>query len=268
MTDDKSEFGNHKKSSTNFKMLRLLQEVDFKDKYLIIPSVSVGNIGQLAVDLLISSLQLEKVGVIWNPAIIPVVGPDPYNIHAEDLIATGCELYAAPGRPFLVIQLRSGLDPKLAKKFLTELTDLINVKQLKQVILLTSCFDFEKHTIKSSDFRYLANEENDPGFSKIKTLGWEPLRKSLNAAGVETGDDYHINGGGFALKLYQELSEKKVNSLLIMKYCSEGDNVPDSLDLVKLMDDYLQLFDNLSTQIVFPPSWDLLFGNPPPDGIY
>ena len=42
------------------------------------PSVSVGNVGQLAVDLLISTLCLEKSGYLYDDSILPVIGNDPF----------------------------------------------------------------------------------------------------------------------------------------------------------------------------------------------
>lgn len=248
-------------------MIRLFKEVDFKDKYLIIPSVSVGNIGQLAIDLLISSLQLEKIGTVWSTALIPIIGTDPYNTNS-DLLSTACELYTSPGGNFVVLQIRSGIDKKYAKVFLSNLCELIQEHKFREVILLTSCFAFEKHNIQSSPFRYIANEAMLSEHSdKFQSLGWVALEKNANNSANDAAL-YTINGGGFALKLFQELTCRKIKTLLIMKYCSEGDNVPDSLDIVKYLDDYLRMFDNLNQQITFPPSWDLLFGGPPPIGIY
>lgn len=56
--------------------------------------MSVGNIGQLAVDLLISSLQLVKFARLDHPVFLPVVGSDPYS-HREAAgltTAAECEL--------------------------------------------------------------------------------------------------------------------------------------------------------------------------------
>jgi proteasome assembly chaperone 2 len=54
------------------------------------PSVSVGNAGQLAVDLLITKIQPQKVGLIWHSAIMPMVGGDPYSLN-ETALTTSAE---------------------------------------------------------------------------------------------------------------------------------------------------------------------------------
>lgn len=48
------------------------------------PAVSVGNVGQLAVDLIISTLQLPKVGHFHTDSLIPMVGNNPYATSAEN----------------------------------------------------------------------------------------------------------------------------------------------------------------------------------------
>ena len=51
--------------------------------------MSVGNIGQLAVDLIIASLGMEKIGYFYDRSLLPVVGNDPY---ARDDAQTDCQL--------------------------------------------------------------------------------------------------------------------------------------------------------------------------------
>lgn len=43
------------------------------------PAVSIGNVGQLTADLLVSSLGSEKVGYLDDPYVLPCVGNDAYG---------------------------------------------------------------------------------------------------------------------------------------------------------------------------------------------
>lgn len=43
------------------------------------PALSVGNVGQLAVDLLVSSLKADKIGYLDDPNVLPCVGNDAYS---------------------------------------------------------------------------------------------------------------------------------------------------------------------------------------------
>mmetsp|Transcript_16729 Transcript_16729/g.52705 ORF Transcript_16729/g.52705 Transcript_16729/m.52705 type:complete len:224 (+) Transcript_16729:3523-4194(+) len=51
----------------------------FEGCRLILPAVTVANVGQLTVDLLVSTLALEPVGVIEDECVLPCVGNDPYT---------------------------------------------------------------------------------------------------------------------------------------------------------------------------------------------
>lgn len=43
------------------------------------PAVAVGNVGQLAVDLLVSTLNMSRVGYMHTDCLIPMAGNNPYG---------------------------------------------------------------------------------------------------------------------------------------------------------------------------------------------
>jgi hypothetical protein len=47
---------------------------EFKFSTLILPSVSIGNVPQLAIDLLITSLNVPLVGYMTSPYLVPCAG--------------------------------------------------------------------------------------------------------------------------------------------------------------------------------------------------
>lgn len=57
-----------------------------KSRKLIVPIVSVANLGQLAADLLICSLRLERIGFLDDALLVPAVGgrdSDENNVSGE-----------------------------------------------------------------------------------------------------------------------------------------------------------------------------------------
>ena len=80
---------------------------------LVLSCVSVGNVGQLAVDVLLASLQaagqLELLSQLHHPAVIPVVGADPIQAGAD--LTCGLQLYRSAQHKLLILQVRSGLLP-------------------------------------------------------------------------------------------------------------------------------------------------------------
>ena len=48
------------------------------------PAIAVGNVAQLAVDLIVSTLSMKRVGYMHTDCLVPMVGPNPYATSAED----------------------------------------------------------------------------------------------------------------------------------------------------------------------------------------
>jgi len=54
--------------------------------------VSVGNVGQLACDLLISTLNARRVGFLYDDSVVAVVGSDPFtSLTADHRVTTAVE---------------------------------------------------------------------------------------------------------------------------------------------------------------------------------
>lgn len=230
------------------------------DYTLLVPSVAVGNVSQLACDLLISSLNMVKIGSVYTTAQIPVIGYDPYNLKSENL-TTSCEIYKSDTKKICILQIRSPLIYKYAKQFLEEVIETFNEKKIKDVIILTSSYAHEKKHILTSSFRYVVSEGN----SYMEKMKIEDIEK------YENDGDLKILGGGFASLLYKICLEKSLSCLILFKYCSEGDNIPDAYDMVSKLIKVLPLFSenkDLFSQLIQPVSWTLLFGRPPPQDIY
>jgi len=43
------------------------------------PCISVGNVAQLSVDLVVNTLKLSRVGYICDTSLLPLVGNDPFD---------------------------------------------------------------------------------------------------------------------------------------------------------------------------------------------
>ena len=235
----------------NFKV-----QIDLTDFTLIIPSVSVGNVGQLTVDLLISTHGFKRYATIWHPAIIPCVGTDPFANRSAD-VCTASELYANENLKVAVIQFRSIVEPKFSKIFHEALREEIKKLQFKNVVLLTSTYSYERHDIESPEFRYIG-DKNVMELCEINV-------QEMKLPGV---DNHVIEGTGYAFFLYNMLKDL-IPCVVFLKYTSEGDNRPDAIRTLEFLTKCLRKLRQSKIMVLkFPPSWEYIFGNPPPIGIY
>lgn len=226
---------------------------NLSDFTLIIPSVSVGNVGQLTVDLLISCYDFEKIATIWDPAIVPVVGSDAFDSKSSNL-STACELFINKNLKIATIQLRSTIEYQLAAKFFEKLKNLVLECKFKEVLIVTSSFAYEMHDVSSSKFRYVTNHKQ-----------LEDQLKNANFLPLEQADGIH--GGGYATRLYNVLSPC-IRCTILMKYSSEGDNRPDAIYFLQIISSIISINKLEADSIKYPVSWKHVFGNPPPLGMY
>lgn len=54
-------------------MINLDANINLAGYTVILPSVCVGNVSQLTVDVIISTLEMQKVGAIWHVSHIEIV---------------------------------------------------------------------------------------------------------------------------------------------------------------------------------------------------
>ncbi|XP_005110885.1 proteasome assembly chaperone 2 [Aplysia californica] len=262
---------------------------DWQDFTLILPTVSVGNVGQLAADLIISTLWMERVGYIHHPSLLPVAGNNPFA-HEDATsckLATCCEVYESISAQVVVIQQRAPFIKGKRKEFADWLSKWVKDKHFYRVIILTSTFAQERldYQMTGSPFRILQSpsmEEQSGEFFRTK-MGWKELerRHSFPAptpqqvAAEETGHQLlYMPGSGIAKTLYENCQEQPL--LVFMMFVSEGDNAQDALAVADQLNAWLSLIEkkdkqskdlesqNFAKGIVewkVPMSWRLVFGS-------
>ncbi|XP_051926186.1 proteasome assembly chaperone 2 isoform X2 [Hippocampus zosterae] len=236
---------------------------------LVMPAVAVGNVGQLAVDLLISTLSLPRVGYLHTDCVIPMAGNNPYAHGQDDAgeLHTASEVYAAFELNLAVLQIRAPVVKSKSKRFRQLLLSWIKASGFCRTLVLSSSHAYRR------DDRQLRGYLVTPSLLRIsgdafEELGWRELERRLDAGADET--KLAIPGGGITKGLYTDSCREDVPLAVLLLFCSEGDNVPDALSLVSHLDDMLHLLNHAMWEVKWkiPPSWNLLFGSGIPPAIF
>lgn len=193
---------------------------------------------------------MERIGELFHPSIIPIVGAPAFD-HIKSP-TTAAEVFRDVKQKLAILQLRSPLSAPLMTDFFVQLIDFIKNEKIQDTIILTSAYGYEKHRVSGSDFGYKTNKDSVP---------------LINVPNFGTTK---INGSGFAQKLYQMLAvETGLPVLLLFKYVTEGDNVPDALLILQKLNEVLKVQEFTDEKRVQQPSsWKYLFGSGPPMQIY
>ncbi|WVZ01931.1 hypothetical protein V8G54_022737 [Vigna mungo] len=110
---------------------------------LILPALSIGNVGQLVADLLISSMGSERVGYLDDPNVLPCVGNDAYGPFPQGDLALPLEAYDSPSNALTIIQQRSPVIKGMMVQFAKNMADFLAGSGKKHIIVLSS-LDFGK----------------------------------------------------------------------------------------------------------------------------
>ncbi|KAM3857984.1 proteasome assembly chaperone 2 [Diretmus argenteus] len=251
----------------------------FKDFTLVMPAIAVGNVGQLAVDLIVSTLKMSRVGYIHTDCLIPMVGNNPYFTCTEDAeeLHTAAEVFTAAEMKLAVLQIRAPIVQTRSKKFRQLMVSWIKSSGFSRTVVLSSSHAYQRddQQLQGSPLRYLVT----PALQKVsgdalKELGWREMERVSPFPGLTDGSTeprLYIPGGGITKGLFTDSCAEDLSLAVVLVFCSEGDNIPDAFVLVNHLNDWLHLLDNPSqgpNKWKIPASWKLLFGSGIPPALF
>nr|XP_038952591.1 proteasome assembly chaperone 2 isoform X2 [Rattus norvegicus] len=136
-----------------------------------------------------------------------------------------------------------------------------------RIIVLSSSHSYHRTDVqlRSTPFRYLLTPCLQKSVqNKIKSLNWLEMEKSRCIPEMSDSEFcIRIPGGGITKTLYEESCCKEIQMAVLLKFVSEGDNIPDAVSLVEYLNEWLQIIkpcvlgEVLRILIVFTPE-DLL----------
>lgn len=247
---------------------------DLSNYTLILPAISVGNVGQLAVDLIINSLNTTKYGYIFTSHLYPLVGNEAFSGGSDPSkgnLTTACEIYRCDSKRLIIVQIYSSIVRSHGADFRRELRKWIKEKHFEKVVLLSSSYAQHRTDaeIKDPTCRFLCWSTSQEEVL-VKELNWKVL-ESNNSIPLRIRN--LVPGGGITSRFYSECVEDDIPLVVLLKFTFEGNNIPDATELVSYLNQWLQLdkdTNDQNQQFVWrhPASWNLMFGNMAPTVLY
>ncbi|KAG2705547.1 hypothetical protein I3760_05G059800 [Carya illinoinensis] len=260
---------------------------------IVLPALSIGNVGQLAVDLLVSSTRAERIGFLDDPNVLPCVGNDAYGPVPQGELALPLEAYDLSSNGLTLLQQRSPVVKGKMVEFAKNLADFAAASGKKDVLVLSS-LDFARwrNIDMSSGLQmyYLSSTNTDGTDDHCEQLNWKRLQEynpdqrgwkylSTLAEGNATQEDNfpfedeleeedYYPSLPFAA-LFSCFKARGLKATCLLCYCSEGDNIPDAFHLAEAATKLLGLspsnfHGNEGGKWLVPFSWNTVYG-PPPD---
>ncbi|KAL9391522.1 hypothetical protein Peur_015442 [Populus x canadensis] len=239
---------------------------------LILPALSIGNVGQLAVDLLVSSTRAERIGYLDDPYILPCVGNDAYGPTPCGELALPLEAYDSRNNGVALVQQRSPVVKVVGLlsfpffliiiygmmvEFARNLADFAVATGMNHVLVLSSLEFMRLQKIDTSSgmqIFYLSSTNTDGTDDCCERLGWKKWQEynpdqrswkylsSLAEGNArqednlpfedEPEDEDYYPSLPFAA-LFSCFKAKGIKVTCLLCYCSEGDNTPEAFSLAE-----------------------------------
>lgn len=244
--------------------------VDIQSCNLVVPSISIGNVPQLAIDLIINTVKPKYVGFIVHEHVVPVVGSNAFNASSSK-ITTSCEVFHHAPKRLLFLQIRGAIVQGKEHQFSRDVLEWAERNRIQNVICLTSILaDVRKDKdLVGCQIRYLLppksqsdlvkkfekfgwTEYEDPRLPELKE-GWDPRRT-------------YIPRGGWGQILYDLGNNMGLDSTLIMMYAYEGDNTIEAMEMASAVNTWIKIIP--ATTWIKPVSWCGVYGDAPPPNLY
>jgi len=213
--------------------------VDFRDNVLLLPALTLGNVGQLAIDLLVSTASATRVGFIEDAHIIPVAGNDTFTV-GQGRLSTAIEVFQLPHKKITFVQQRSPVIRGHNRTFAKNLIEWIKSASFREIILLVSADASYRSDAQlfGSQLRYITTP-------KLEYTHTPALLSTLQIPSLESASfDVVFKKGSITEGIYEECKENILPLLALALFVSEGDNIPDSITLCECVNKYLNIVDD------------------------
>jgi hypothetical protein len=229
---------------------------------LVVACAGHGNVGQLAADLLINTLQLSHAGSLASRHVLPCCGNDALGDAPRGALTTALEVYAHDSRRLAILQQRApaarGAQRALADD-VAAWAERAGFGRLVALAGLDSAHAASASQIGAAAFRYASPHAPFPpatsGGPTPEGLGWASL-ESEELGGVKVAEARSPPWPLLAAAGARGLR----HAIALLLFCAEGDNAPHAAQLAGHTAALLAL-PVPATGFRAPLSWRSAFGS-------
>lgn len=223
---------------------------------LILPSVGISHVGQMAVDMLLFNLKdtLKRVSDIYDEAILPLVG-----IDVDGTMCQCLEVYQSEDLKLVVLQQRAPFVKGRIPAFRSRLLQWVRECQFGKVVMLSGVSSHVRTDAElnaGSPFRFLCTNE-ELRVTCNDNFKWSEysIKKTL-----EHKESLELPGSGILKSLYEDCKNEGIPFLAMLTFCNQGDATNEVYSLIQELQKLYPQIKPLKTSSgkwVQPPSWRL-----------
>lgn len=260
--------------------------LDVRGHTLILPCVSIGNVGQLAVDILLASKlstgeKAEYLCDLDARYCVPFVGASTESNHPA--LRTPLQVFTFPKSKLTIIQQRSPILKTLKDEFVSTLGKWAQEKGFREIICLAGIdaglrtdtqmqhpfwqFNSSSHSTSTSDSNTLSASFAKllPVYTSANTHANHELSRRADS---HTDSIPPMPSGGLARKILRATKNDSnwPTTTALLVFAAEGDNRADAMAMANLIVNTTH--NDKHSQLSQPSDWNLLFGPPVEPGMF
>ncbi|CAH0474247.1 unnamed protein product [Peronospora belbahrii] len=271
----------------------------FAGHLVLLPAVSNANLGQLTLDLMLSTLlqngkdfdmEVTRIGHLLSNEVPPIAGGAAFAKQQSHTLCLNLEVYQSKEKKITIIQQRAPVLPGRARVFVRELVEWAMISKVAALGVVAGCDDMLRHdsNMMSHPIRTIysaaADQLDDSFLTRFEKLTTNTESgRDVAKPHVSFENQWElIRGAGLAPLLHAQCDELKMPFVAWVMPCAEGNNVPDAAVMTTQLFRFLRAAPkHLAVDpsavsgsmppmlpFAFPPSWNQLFGRGPDVSLY
>ncbi|GAX72713.1 hypothetical protein CEUSTIGMA_g169.t1 [Chlamydomonas eustigma] len=247
-----------------------LEDLKLKDSVIILPAVATGNVGELAVEILLASLPVRLAAYIENENVLPCVGNDPVSISNPGALSTVLELFEVmPGTSSkpesdVKVYLLQQRAPAMQGRQAAYAQSIVAWAQSHRVGRLVVLSGLDASLCKDKQLlgptaRYYSISDTKEA-AAAQSLGIEALEAEY------LQEERELHGLLPPWPLLAAAASHTLPALMLACFASEGDNIPQAMQLATYTRDLMPtlvgtaLTASAAAVLRIPCSFASLFG--------
>jgi len=199
---------------------------------LVYASVSIGNVGQLCAELLLSNLKndVQKVAFIEDDAVLPMIGRK-VSRDGQSQLCHALEVYVCEGKKLVILQQRAPLVKGRIPSFRKKLISWMKLSGFTTTYTLSSVSSHIRmdEDLQGAQFRFLCTSSGLRD-DFINNQQW--MEYSCKKVYPDGQERYTLPGSGIVRSLFEQCKEEDIPFVSLLMFCSPGNNSHEALQLL------------------------------------
>lgn len=249
---------------------------------LVLPAVSMANVGQLACDLLLNqvyvsckeTLKADRIGCLRTRHVLPVAGCHALDSADPAQVCTNVEVFRVHDKQVTVVQQRAPVLAGHVSAYVKELCAWINDVGFSRVIMLGGA-DASGRTdtqIMNREPRFVTTSAVD--VAQLEELASQSVRPLEEDPSNTASNGPQLLNAGLLNLMHRTCEDSGVAFIGLVLFCKEGVNISEGLAMAACANNLIQLITlpTASTEKSIrwkpPTSWSVLMGGVPDTKLY